>query len=146
MFRSGALTRRRLNSILEKATKHPHNLKAVAKACMIYPADLLAWYAAGQDPACKDPLMAELAWKIAELRFEKSAENFHRLETLAGEGHYQAIEKIEQLSAESHWEISPDAEQANELHKMMAELTPTPLLTDGSDQPLSPEPTPEGDE
>lgn len=171
MFRSGRLTRTRLNSILEKAARNPHNLKAVAKACMIYPADLLAWYAAGQDPDCRDPLMVELAWKIAELRFEKSTENYERIVAAANGGKKTkttekigptgepsveqtvedvlpaawAIEKIDQLSKESPWEISPNAEQAADLQALMSELTPTPLLTDGPDQPLSQLPAPEGD-
>lgn len=167
MFRSGPLTRRRLNSILEKAARHPHNLKAVAKACMIYPADLLAWYAAGQDPDCRDPLMVELAWKIAELRFDKSAENYERIvaaadggkkekQTIKADGGLEvttedvlpaawAVEKLEQLAAESPWEISPNAEQAADLHALMRELHPTPLLTDGSHQSLPAGPAPEGD-
>lgn len=132
MFRSGRLTRARLNQILGWVEKLPHNLKAVAKACNIYPSDLMAWYAAGQDPQCKDPLMAELAWRVAEIRGRKAAENFERIETLAREGDFRAVEKLEALSEASVWEISPDNEQAAELHKMLGELTPTPLLTVGT--------------
>lgn len=145
MFRSGRLTRARLNQILGWVEKLPHNLKAVAKACSIYPSDLMAWYAAGQDPQCKDPLMVELAWRVAEIRANKEVENYQRLETLAGEGDFRAIEKIDQKAAESAWEIAPDNAQADELHKMLGALTPTPLLTDGSDQPILGEPAPEGD-
>src|SRR5690606_29708136 len=45
-----------------------------------------------------------------------------------------AIEKIDALAAASHWEISPDAQQAEDLHQMMAALTPTPLLESGVDE------------
>lgn len=146
MFRSGRLTRARLNQIVGWVEKLPHNLKAVAKACNIYPSDLMAWYAAGQDPACKDPLMAELAWKIAEIRGNKAAENFARIEVLASEGDFRAVEKLEEMSTASAWEISPDNEQAAELHKMLGTLTPTPLLTNGPDEPILGEPAGEGDE
>lgn len=171
MFRSGRLTRARLNQIMRRAEATPHNLRVVAKACLILPQDLLAWFAAGQDPKCTDPLMVELAWKINELRADVAARNYARIEAAASGGtkrktvtklgttgepsveeHVEdvlpaawAIEKIDQLAAASHWEISPDAQQAEELHRMMAELTPTPLLTDGSDQPLPALPAPEGD-
>jgi hypothetical protein len=131
VFRSGRLTRRRLDQVLRWVEKLPHNLKAVAKACNIYPADLMAWYVAGQDPDCRDPLMAELAWKVAEIRGERAAQNYARLETLAGEGHFQAIERLDAVADQSAWEISPNAEQADELHRMMRELQPTPLLPSG---------------
>lgn len=163
MFRSGRLTRARLNQIIRWVERLPHDLKAVAKAVNIYPSDLLAWYAAGQDPECKDPLMAELAWKVAEIRAEKRAENFERIVAAASVGkkvkviekentnpdmpptkeiHTEdvlpaswAIEKLDKMADASAWEIAPDNEQASELHRMMAELAPTPLLTDGSDSP-----------
>jgi len=158
MFRSGRLTRARLNQILRRAEATPHNLRVVAKACMILPQDLLAWFAAGQDPKCTDPLMVELAWKINELRADVAARNYARIEAAAnggtkrkvvskpktdGEGTFDevtvedvlpqawAIEKIDALAAASHWEISPDAEQAEELHRMMQALSPTPLLPAG---------------
>jgi hypothetical protein len=161
MFRSGPLTPALLEQILAKVRRHPHDLMAVAKACNVYPADLLCWYVAGQDPACKDRLMSELAWKVNEARFELAAENYDRVVAAAnggkktktvtkpkldgeGEGEYVettvedvlpaawAVEKIDALSKASHWAISPNAEQAEELHKMMAELQPTPLLTEGA--------------
>jgi len=131
VFRSGRLTRTRLNQIVGWVEKLPHNLKAVAKACNIYPSDLMAWYAAGQDPQCKDPLMVELAWKVAEIRGTKAAQNYARIETLASEGDFKAVEKLEEMSEASAWEISPDAEQAEELHRMMQALAPTPLLGSG---------------
>lgn len=134
MFRSGRLTRTRLNQILGWVEKLPHNLKAVAKACNIYPSDLMAWYAAGQDPTCRDPLMAELAWRVAEIRGQKAAENYARIEVLATEGDFKAVEKLEEMSEASAWEISPDNEQAAELHKMLAALEPTPLLGSGVDE------------
>lgn len=155
MFRSGPLTSALLNEILAKVERHPHDLKAVARACGVYPSDLLAWYAAGQDPACLDPLMSELARAIAAARFERAVQNFDRLVAAAnggkktktvrrpkhdGESDYVettvedvlpagwAVEKLAQMAAESPWEISPDAEQAAELHRMMAGLQPTALL------------------
>lgn len=157
MFRSGPLTPARLEQILAKVRRHPHDLKAVAKACNVYPADLLAWYIAGQDPACKDQLMSALAWKVAEARFELAAENYERVIAAANGGKKQkevtesdgtkqvtvedvlpaawAVEKIDALAKASPWEVSPNAEQAAELHKMMAELQPTPLLTEGTPAP-----------
>jgi hypothetical protein len=174
LFRSGRLTKARLNQILRWVERLPHDLKAVAKACNIYPSDLLAWYAAGQDPDCRDLLMVELSWKIAEIRAERKAENYERIVAAASVGkkvkivekensnpdlpptketHTEdvlpaawAIEKLDALSNASAWEISPDNEQAAELHRMLGELTPTPLLTDGHDNPI-PEPAPsEGNE
>lgn len=129
MFRSGRLTRARLNQILGWVEKLPNNLKAVAKACNIYPSDLMAWYAAGQDPACKDPLMAELAWRVAEIRGEKAAANYARLESLATEGDFRAVERLDEMANASAWEIAPDAQQAEELHRMLGALEPTPLLS-----------------
>lgn len=128
MFRSGHLTRRRLDQILRWVEKLPHNLKAVAKASNIYPSDLMAWYAAGQDPDCQNPLYAELAWRVAEIRGEKAAENFARLEGLARDGNLNAIERLDEMADASAWEISPDAEQAAALHKLMKDVQPTPLL------------------
>jgi len=145
LFRSGRLTRARLSQIIGWVEKLPHNLKAVAKACNIYPSDLMAWYAAGQDPQCRDLLMVELAWKVAEIRGRKAAENYARIETLANDGDFKAVEKLEALSEASAWEISPDAQQATELHALMAELTPTPLLTNGPDESLSLPTAPAGD-
>lgn len=184
MFRSGRLTKARLNQILRRAEATPHNLRVVAKACMILPQDLLAWFAAGQDPQCSDPLMVELAWEINKLRADVAARNYARIEAAANGGKKTktvtkpnplaleaggdasafppvvevtvedvlpaawAIEKIDALAGASHWEISPDAQQAEELHRMMRELTPTPLLTEGlngPDRPLLGEPAPEGD-
>lgn len=117
---------------------------------MIYPADLMAWYIAGQDPACADPLMVELAWSIAEARGEAAARNYERIIAAADGGVKKktvirpngdeettieevlaqswAIEKLDELQQASHWEISPNQEQAAELHRLMAELKPTPLL------------------
>lgn len=155
MFRSGPLTPTLLEQILAKVKRHPHDLKAVARACNVYPADLLAWFIAGQDPACKDQLMSELAWKVAEARFELAVENYERVIAAANGGKKRkrvkkadgsvertvedvlpaawAVEKIDALTRASHWEVSPNAEQAEELHRMMAELQPTPLLTAGSE-------------
>lgn len=155
MFRSGRLTRARMNQILKWVERMPHNLRAVAKACSIYPADLLAWYAAGQDPECRDPLMAELAWRVAEIRGEAAAKNYERV-VAAAEGGKKlkvitkpdggketveedvlpaawAIEKIDKLAEESPWEISPNQQQADDLYNMMKELEPTPLLTEGEE-------------
>lgn len=161
MFRSGRLTRARLNQIMRWVERMPHNLRAVAKACAIYPSDLLAWYAAGQDAACTDPLMVELAWRVAEVRAEAAAKNYDRIVAAADGGtkrkrvekkdaagvvetieeHVEtvlpaswAIEKLEELAGGSAWEIAPDQEQAAELHRMMKELTPTPLLGVGQDE------------
>lgn len=158
MFRSGRLTATRLNQIMRWVERMPHNLKAVAKACNIYPADLMAWYLAGQDPDCRDPLMTELAWRIAEVRAEAAARNYERIVAAAdggtkrkvvskpktdGEGAFEettiedvlpaawAIERLEKMAEASVWEISPNAEQAAELHAMMRELEPTPLLPSG---------------
>lgn len=157
MFRSGLLTQRRVEQIVKRAEATPHNLRIVAKACSILPQDLLAWFAAGQDPACTNPQMVDLAWRINCLRADVAARNYARIEAAANGGtkrkrvvkadaagvveaveeHVEtvlpaawAIEKIDALAAASHWEISPDAEQAAELHRMMKELTPTPLLTE----------------
>lgn len=172
MFRSGPLTRRRLIQILAKVQLHPHDLKSVAKACMIYPADLMAWYVLGQDPECKSRLYVELAWGVNNARFERAARNLERIEAAANGGKKTkvvtkphplaleignednpafkpvvevtvedvlpaawAIEKLEALQAGSHWEISPNAEQAAELHAMMRELEPTPLLVAGQQDP-----------
>src|SRR5690606_35435999 len=191
MFRSGRLTRPRLNQILKRAEATPHNLRIVAKACLILPQDLLAWFAAGQDPRCLDPLMVELAWRINELRADVAARNYARIEAAAAGGKKTkrivradadgvvesvemqeetvlpaawAIEKIDALAAASHWEISPDAQQAEDLHQMMVALEPTPLLPEVAGvegPPLPPEvgpslvpdggigtggPAPEGDE
>jgi hypothetical protein len=174
VFRSGRLTKARLNQILRWVERMPHDLKSVAKACTIYPSDLLAWYAAGQDPDCKDILMKELAWRVAEIRAEAKAANYERIVAAASIGkkvkvvekenpnpdlpntkevHTEdvlpaawAIEKLDQLADGSHWEISPDNQQAADLHALMAELTPTPLLTNGPDEPLSLPAAPEGDE
>lgn len=153
MFRSGPLTRNRLNQIMRRAEATPHNLKVVAKACLILPQDLLAWFAAGQDPKCRDPLMVELAWKINELRADVAARNYARIEAAASGGKKTkevtendgtkqvtvedvlpaawAIDRIDTLAAASHWEVSPDADQLEELHQMMGALAPTPLLTSG---------------
>lgn len=153
MFRSGILTQRRVEQIVKRAEATPHNLRIVAKACSILPQDLLAWFAAGQDPACTNPQMAELAWRINGLRADCAARNYARIEAAANGGKKRkevteadgsvqrteedvlpqawAIEQIEKLAAASHWEIAPDAEQADELHRMMRELAPTPLLTSG---------------
>jgi hypothetical protein len=160
VFRSGILTQARVNQIVKRAEATPHNLRIVAKACSVLPQDLLAWFAAGQDPACKSPLMVELAWRINGLRADVAARNYARIEAAANGGtkrktvkkadaagvveaveeHVEtvlpaawAIEKIDALAAASHWEISPDAQQAEELHRMMQELSPTPLLTAGPD-------------
>lgn len=158
MFRSGRLTRARLSQILKWVNRTPHNLRAVAKACNIYPADLMAWYVAGQDPNCRDPIMAELAWRVAEIRGEAVAKNYERIVAAADGGKKTkvinrpngkevteedvlpaawAIEKLEQMAAESPWEITPNAEQAEDLYQMMKGLEPTPLLTEGDlEEPL----------
>jgi hypothetical protein len=167
MFRSGPLNRARLEQIMRWVVRMPHDLKSVAKACNIYPADLLAWYAIGLDPDCKSPMMAELAWRVNEARAEAKVANYERIVAAASIGKKEnpdpdrpptkevhtedvlpaawAIEKLDKLASESAWEISPNNEQADELHKMMKELEPTPLLTDGSNLTLPAEPAPEGD-
>ncbi len=178
MFRSGLLTQRRVEQIVKRAEATPHNLRVVAKACGILPQDLLAWFAAGQDPACTNPQMRELAWRINCLRADVAARNYARIEAAANGGKKTktvtrpgpkvegeepapivettvedvlpaawAIEKIEEMASASYWEISPDAEQAEELHRMMRELTPTPLLpeTCGPNVPLPTESAPTSD-
>lgn len=158
MFRSGLLTQRRVEQIVKRAEATPHNLRIVAKACSILPQDLLAWFAAGQDPKCTNPQMVDLAWRINCLRADAAARNYARIEAAANGGKKRkevtesdgtvqtteedvlpaawAITKIEELASASHWEIAPDAEQAEELHAMMRELTPTPLLQSGDSPPL----------
>lgn len=172
MFRSGPLTPSRLRAILAKVQLHPHNLRAVAKACMIYPADLMAWYLEGQNPECRNPLYRELAWGVNEARFARAAANLARIEAAAnggskrkvvskpkvdGEGTFDevtvedvlpaawAIEKLEEMQAASHWEISPNNEQADDLHAMMRELEPTPLLGPG-EPPVPVDDPPDGGE
>jgi len=130
LFRSGRLTEARVDQIVKWVERMPHNLRAVAKACRVYPPDLLAWYAAGQDLECTDRWMVQLAWEIDRIRADKAARNYERLETLADTGHFQAIEKLESLGEASPWEICPTGEQAAELHAMMRELAPTPLLAE----------------
>jgi hypothetical protein len=109
--------------------------------------------------------MSELAWKVAEARFELAAENYERVIAAANGGKKRkrvtkadgsvertvedvlpaawAVEKIDAMAKASPWEISPNAEQAAELQKMMAELQPTPLLTEGAAGPESSELPPE---
>jgi hypothetical protein len=170
-FRSGHLTRELLDEILELVTQLPHDLKGVARACGIYPADLLAWFAVGQDPQCIDPLMAELSRAVSRARFALAAANYARVVAAANGSTKRktvtkpggdveetvedvlpqawAVEKLDALQAASPWEISPNADQADELHKMMRELEPTPLLTEGATvlEPAAPaeasEPTPD---
>jgi hypothetical protein len=131
-FRSGALTRIKLNRLLAWIERMPHDLKRAARASGFYPTDVITWFAAGQDPDCRNPLYAELAWRVAEIRGEKSAENYARLEALAAEGDFRAIEKIEEKADASLWEISPDNEQAEELSRVLRSAEPTPLLPAGA--------------
>lgn len=157
MFRSGRLTRARLNQVLKWVERMPHNLRAVAKACNIYPADLLTWYIMGQDPNCKDPVLVELSWRVAELRGEEAAKNYERVVAAAGvrkkvkvvtrpNGDTEvteeevlpaawAIDKIDHMAEKSHWEVSPNSDQAEDLYNLMKELHPTPLLTAGPETP-----------
>lgn len=164
MFRSGPLTRARVNQIMRWVEKLPNDLRTVAKACNIYPSDLLTWYAAGQDKDCQNPLYVELAWRVAEVRANARVRNYERVVAAADGGKKVktvskpdpanpgtpiveiteedvlpaawAIEKLDTQAEASPWEVAPDAQQATELHAMMKELTPTPLLTDGSNQPI----------
>lgn len=156
MFRSGRLNEARVAQIVRWVERMPHNLRAVAKACRVYPPDLLAWYAAGQDLECADRWMVELAWEIDRIRAEKAAANYARIEAAANGGTKRkvvtkpggeieetiedvlpqawAIERLDALQEASPWEICPTGEQAAELHAMMRELEPTPLLGSGVDE------------
>lgn len=84
--------------------------------------------------------MAELAWRVAEIRGEKAAANYARLETLATEGDFRAVERLDEMANASAWEIAPDAQQAEELHRMLGALEPTPLLPEQAES--TPERTP----
>jgi len=165
MFRSGRLTEARVDQIVKWVERMPHNLRAVAKACRVYPPDLLAWYAAGQDLECTDRWMVQLAWEIDRIRADRAAKNYARIEAAADGGTKRkvvkkadgaieetiedvlpaswAIERIEEMNQASPWEICPTGDQAEELHRMMAELEPTPLLTEGAKTELPPATTPE---
>lgn len=139
-FRSGSLTRVKLNRLLSWIEKMPHDLKRAARASNLYPTDVITWHLAGQDPDCREPLYAELAWKVAEIRGAKSAENYARLEALAGQGDFRAIEKIEQKADVSLWELSPDNEQAEQLNLVLRSNEPILMLPtgEGDEQPETP--------
>jgi hypothetical protein len=141
-FRSGPLTAVKLARLLAWVEKMPHDLKRAARASNLYPTDVITWFAAGQDPDCRNPYYAELAWKVAEIRGAKSAENYARLEALAEQGDFKAIEKIDQKSDESLWELSPDNSQAEELNRVLRSHEPVPLLPAGQvdEQPEAPAP------
>jgi hypothetical protein len=128
--RSGRLTSERVAFILKCAKRCPNDLAAVARIARIYPSDLLGWYLAGQVYACDDLPCAELAWGIAELRFERAAKNQERLEAAAqlgvkrkqvieADGSIQvteedvlpaqwAITRLEEQAAKSSWGVSPN--------------------------------------
>lgn len=140
----------------------PNDLRKVARACNIYPADLLYWYALGQTYDCPDPYAAELAWRISEIRGLKAAENQARIEAAANGGKKTkrvtkadgdvevteedvlpaawAIERLEQQAAESPFEISPNDDLAKDLIDAFESSREIPLLTSGADaeQPESP--------
>jgi hypothetical protein len=143
--------------------KLPNDLKKVAKACNIYPADLLYWYALGQTYDCPDPYAAELAWRIAEIRAEKAAENQLRIESAANGGTKRktvtkpggdteeteedvlpaawAIERLEKQANESAWEIAPNDDIAEDLINAFASSKEIPLLTQGEgDEQPAPDP------
>ncbi len=170
--RSGLLTQRRVDQICRWVEKLPNDLKKVAKACNIYPADLLYWYALGQTYDCPDPYAAELAWRIAEIRGEKAAENQLRIEAAANGGRKRktvtkpnpenpadpiveeteedvlpaawAIERLEKQANESAWEIAPNDDIAEDLINAFASSKEIPLLTEGQGDEQPPA-DPEGD-
>jgi hypothetical protein len=166
MRRSGRLTQGRVNQIVSWVEKMPNDLRKVARACNIYPADLLYWYALGQTYDCPDPYAAELAWRISEIRGLKAAENQARLEAAANGGTKKkkvvkpngeeelteedvlpaawAIERLEKQASESPFEISPNDDLAKDLINAFESSREIPLLTEGAD-PEQPEPAPEGD-
>lgn len=151
----------------------PNDLRKVARACNIYPADLLFWYALGQTYDCPDPYAAELAWRISEIRGLKAAENQRRIEAAANGGTKRktvkkpnpsdptdpiveetvedvlpaawAIERLEQQAAASDFEISPNDDLAAEMINAFKSSTPIPLLTEGEEheQSAAPEPADE---
>ena len=127
-FRSGPLTRVKLDRLLRWVERMPHDLKRAARAANLYPADVITWYAAGQDPQCRDPLYAELSWRVAEIRGERAAANYARLESLAEAGNMTAVAALEAKADASLWELSPDNEQAAALAKHLSECAPIPLL------------------
>jgi hypothetical protein len=172
VLRSGRLTQSRVNQIVSWVEKIPNDLRKVARACNIYPADLLYWYALGQAYDCPDPYAAELAWRISEIRGNKAAENQRRIEAAANGGKKTktlikpnpetrvpevvevteedvlpaawAIERLEKQAAESPFEISPNDDLAKDLINAFESSREVPLLTSGED-PEQPEPPPEGD-
>ena len=166
MLRSGRLTQSRVNQIVSWVEKIPNDLRKVARACNIYPADLLYWYALGQAYDCPDPYAAELAWRISEIRGNKAAENQRRIEAAANGGTKTkrvtkadgdvevteedvlpaawAIERLEQQAAASDFEVSPNDDLAKDLINAFESSREVPLLTSGED-PEQPEPPPEGD-
>lgn len=157
--RSGLLTQARVNQICRWVEKLPNDLKKVAKACNIYPADLLYWYALGQTYDCPEPLCAELAWRIAEIRGERAAENQRRIEAAANGGKKTktvtkddgkveiteedvlpaawAIDRLEKQANESAWEIAPNDDIAEDLINAFQSSKEVPLLPsgEGDEQP-----------
>lgn len=166
MRRSGRLTPARVSRIIGWVEKMPNDLRKVARACNIYPADLLYWYALGQTYDCPDPYAAELAWRISEIRGLKAAENQARIEAAANGGKKTkqvtkadgdvevteedvlpaawAIERLEQQAAESPFEISPNDDLAKDLIDAFESSREIPLLTSG-ENPEQPEPDTAGD-
>lgn len=172
--RSGLLTQVRVNQICRWVEKLPNDLKKVAKACNIYPADLLYWYALGQTYDCPEPLCAELAWRIAEIRANKAARNQARIEAAADGGKKiktvskprtgedaslppivetteedvlpaaWAIERLEKQANESAWEIAPNDDIAEDLIHAFESSKAVPILTEGEGDE-QPEADPEGD-
>lgn len=165
--RSGLLTQNRVNQICRWVEKLPNDLKKVAKACNIYPADLMYWYALGQTYDCPEPLCSELAWRIAEIRGEKAAENQLRIEAAANGGKKTksvtkpngeveiteedvlpaawAIDRLERQANESAFEIAPNDDIAQDLINAFESSKDVPLLPsgEGDEQPAA---DPEGDE
>lgn len=160
--RSGALTRVRVEQICRWVERLPNDLPKVARACLIYPADLLYWFALGQTYDCPQPLAAELAWRVNVIRAKKASVNQKRIERGARGGRkvkevfeidpdtkepiltekvveavlpaQWAIERLEQQAAESSWELSPNDDVARDLVAAFEATKATPLLSEGRDR------------
>jgi hypothetical protein len=157
--RSGKLTAARVARICRWVEKIPNDLNKVARACMIYPADLLYWYALGQTYDCPDPLVAELAWRISEIRGDKAALRQAQLEKAAKGGkkrkvlakrdetgkmvpqevtvetvlpNLAAVERLEAQANESLWEVSPNDAVAKDLIDVFESSREVLQLTEGS--------------
>lgn len=169
VVRSGALTATRLLRICRWVEKLPNDLPKVARACMIYPADLLYWYALGQTYDCPDPLAAELAWRISEIRGGVAAKRQRQLEKAAKGGtkkkvvtktsthgeiteevseedvlpKLEAIIRLEEQANQSAWELSPHDAVAKDLIDAFESSKPVLQLTEGgiAIQPEAPPPS-----